>query len=148
MYWQLSVCLGDSANKRPCSPASSAKSSWPDLSMTLLGGDSCTQSLLNNTPSQNEPNNGSFKTRSLKTNRQSKQVFSTTWVRTNQPPRCALLTPAQLLFYLPLVYLTLPHFPSFPCSIFVAMLSSWGIFLLTGKFSNIRKKHKNRLVVT
>lgn len=59
-----------------------------------------------------------------------------------QPPRCALLTPAQLLFYLPLVYLTLPHFPSFPWSIFVVMLSSRGIFLLTGIFSNIRKSRK------
>lgn len=50
-----------------------------------------------------------------------------------QPPRCALLAPAQQLLYLPLVYLTLAHFPSFPWSIFVVMLSGRGIFLLTEK---------------
>lgn len=43
--------------------------------MTLLGGDSCSQSPVNNTVSQNAPNNGAFRTRSLKTNKQSDGVL-------------------------------------------------------------------------
>lgn len=119
------LCLGDSANVCPCSPASRAKPSWPDLSMTLLSGDSCTQSPWNSTPSQNWPNNGSFKTRSLKTVRQSDRDPRRTWL-SRKPPRCALLTMAQQLFYLQVVYLILPHFPSFPLLIFVALVSCRG----------------------
>lgn len=64
----------------PCSPASTSKPSLPDLSMTLLSGDSCTQPLKNTTPSQNQQNNGSFKTLG-----QTDLVLSTTCLGPSHP---------------------------------------------------------------
>lgn len=146
IYWHLSVCLGDSANERPCSPASSTKPSWPDLSMTLLSGYSCTQSVLKNTPYQNGPNNGSFKTSPLK------QTGSQTgiWAGPDSEP-ATQVCPAHPGTTILLFATCLPQFTSFPLISLIYVCSDaeqLGDFPVERLILKHQKIQENRLVVT